>query len=125
MNDTDKVRVLIGDDPTDITKRQFTDDQIAVYLEVEDGDLLLAAALALDTLAAKADVTPHQVTIGKFQYSAGRTQIRQLTLQAEAFRKRAYETPAMAFIEENFSGMNELIILRNQILRTIGDVGVE
>jgi hypothetical protein len=123
MTDVDKVRVLIGDDPTDITKRQFTDDQIAVYLEVEEGDLLLAAALALDTLAAKADVTPHQVTIGKFQYSAGRTQIRQLTLQAEAFRKRAYETPAMAMIEENF-GVNELQILRNQILRTMGDIGI-
>ena len=118
MTDVQKVRVLIGDTGTDLTKQSLTDDQLEVYLDIEFGDLLLAAALALDAMAAKADITPHQVSIGKFQYSAGRTQIRQLTQQAEAFRKRAYETPAFAVIEENLSSMNELIILRNWVLRT-------
>jgi hypothetical protein len=117
MTDADKVRVLIGDNDPDTNKWQFADADLATYLDVEQGDLLLAAALALDAMAAKADVTPHQVSIGKFQYSAGRTQIRQLTQQAEAFRKRAYETPAFAVIEENLSTVNELLLLRNQILR--------
>src|SRR6266567_1883799 len=115
MTDIEKVRVLIGD--TQAT--EFADSDIQVYLDIEGGDLLLSAALALDTLVARADVTPHQVSIGKFQYSAGRTQIRQLTQQAEAFRKRAYETPAFAIAEENLSEFNQLILIRNWILKTI------
>jgi hypothetical protein len=122
MTDAEKVRVLIGDDNPDSSKQTFTDDELQVYLDIENGELLLAAALALDTMASKADVTPHQVSIGKFQYSAGRTQIRQLTQQAEAFRNRAYNTPAFAMIEENLSDMNQLIILRNSILRSLGPV---
>jgi len=124
MTEAEKVRILIGDDPADHSQQQFTDDELGVYLEIENGELLLAAALALDTLASKADITPHQVSIGKFQYSAGRTQIRQLTAQAEAFRKRAYETPAFAMIEENLSDSNQYLILRNQILRSLGNVDV-
>ncbi len=125
MTDTDSVRVLIGDDPVDVSKQSFTDEEIGVFLDVEQGDLLLASALALDAMAAKADITPHQVSIGKFQYSAGRTQIRQLTQQAEAFRQRAYNTPAFAVIEENLSSVNALLMLRNSILRNFGSLDCE
>src|SRR6266446_1935034 len=122
MTDTDKVRVLIGDNPSDVSQRTFTDDDLGTFLDVEQGDLLLAAALALDAMAAKADITPHQVSIGKFQYSAGRTQIRQLTQQAEGFRQRAYNSPAFAVIQDNLSSVNALVMLRNQILRNFGAI---
>jgi hypothetical protein len=124
MTDAEKLRILIGDNPADESQQEFSDEELGVFLDVENGELLLAAAMALDALAAKADITPHQVSIGKFQYSAGRTQIRQLTAQAEAFRKRAYETPAFAMIEENLSDANQYVILRDQILRSLGNVDV-
>ena len=125
MTDSDRVRVLIGDDPADVSKREFTDDELGVFLDIEQGDLLLAAALALDAMAAKADITPHQVSIGKFQYSAGRTQIRQLTQQAEAFRQRAYNTPAFGVIQENLNTTNALLMLRNSILRNFGSLDLD
>jgi len=122
ITDVQRVRILIGDTLQDTNGDPigtFSDNDIQVFLDVSGGSLFLAAALALDSLAARAEATPHQVTIGRFQYSAGRTQIRQLTAQAEAFRKLEYDTPACAIIEDNNSDFAALEMVRNQILRGI------
>ena len=116
MTDIEKVRTLIG--PTN--SAFFTDDQMQFFLDLQSGSLLLAAAVALESLAASTDVTPKQVTIGKFEYSVGRAQIKQLTAQAEAFRRLEYETPACAVIEEGGSEFQRLEMLRNLILRNSG-----
>jgi hypothetical protein len=113
LSDVEKVRVLIGDRDAST----FQDDDIETFLEVSGGSLFLAAAVALDTMAAKQDVTPVEFSIGKYQQSTGRTQIRQLTQQAAAFRDLEYNTPAFAIIETNNSPLTELEIIRERILR--------
>ncbi len=47
MDDVEKVRILIPD--TEEPYR-FTDDQIQAFLDISDGDVYLAAALAIDTI---------------------------------------------------------------------------
>jgi len=113
VTDIDRVRVLIGDRDSST----FQDDDIQTFLDVSNGSLFLAAAVALDTMAAKQDVTPVEFSIGKYQQSTGRTQIRQLTQQAAAFRDLEYNTPAWAIIETNNSPFTALEIIRNRILR--------
>jgi hypothetical protein len=115
MTDIERVRTLIG--PTN--SAFFTDDQISFFLDLQSGSLLLAAAVALESLAASTDVTPKQVSIGKFEYSVGRAQIKQLTAQAEAFRKMEFETPACAVIEEGLSEFNRLTMLHNLTLKGV------
>lgn len=123
LSDSDKVRVLIGDYQQ--TPATFSDDEIGVFLDVTGGSLFLAAAVGLDTMAAKQDVTPVEFSIGKYQQSTGRTQIRQLTQQAEAFRQLEYNTPAYAVIETDNSSFARLEIIRNRILRSLGFVGCD
>jgi hypothetical protein len=115
VTDIDRVRVLIGDYNTN--PATFTDDEISVFLQVSGGSLFLAAAVGMDTMAAKQEVTPVQFVIGKYEQSTGRTQIRQLTQQAAAFRDLEYNTPAWAVIETNNSPFTALEIIRNRILR--------
>jgi hypothetical protein len=123
LSDSDKVRVLIGDYLQ--TPSTFSDDEIGVFLDVTGGSLFLAAAVGLDTMAAKQDVTPVEFSIGKYQQSTGRTQIRQLTQQAEAFRQLEYNTPAYAIIETDNSSFAQLDIIRNRILRNLSFVGCD
>ena len=124
-DDVSRVRVLIGDYvPSDTSKQTFSDDEIQVFLDATGGSLFLAAAVGMDTLAAKQDVTPVEFSIGKYQQSTGRTQIRQLTQQAEAFRQLEYNTPAWVIIEVNNYSFDELEIIRNRILRTLGLTGL-
>ncbi len=117
MTEIEKVRALIGDPAG--SNQQFEDSAIQAYLEIESGDLLLAAALALDALAAKAEVAPQEFSIGKYQQSDGRAQVRQFTTLADSYRERAYNTPAFAVAQENLSEFNALIMLRNSILKTL------
>jgi hypothetical protein len=123
LSDRDKVRVLIGDYLQ--TSPTFSNDEIDVFLDVTGGSLFLAAAVGLDTMAAKQDVTPVEFSIGKYQQSTGRTQIRQLTQQAEAFRQLEYNTPAYAIIETDNSSFAQLEIIRNRILRNFASVGCD
>jgi hypothetical protein len=123
LSDSDKVRVLIGDYLQ--TPPTFSDDEIGVFLDVTGGSLFLAAAVGLDTMAAKQDVTPVEFSIGKYQQSTGRTQIRQLTQQAEAFRQLEYNTPAYAIIETDNSSFAQMDIIRNRILRNLSFVGCD
>ena len=113
MTDIQKVRALIGAVNSDI----FSDAEMQVFLDLQSGSILLAAALALDSVAAQTDTTPHEVSIGKFQYSAGRAQIKPLREQAEAFRQLEYNTPAIATAEENLSDFSYYEMLRNRALR--------
>jgi hypothetical protein len=123
VTDSDRVRVLIGD--FNQTSPTFSDAEIGVFLEVTGGSLFLAAAVGLDTMAAKQDVTPVEFSIGKYQQSTGRTQIRQLTQQAEAFRQLEYNTPAYAIVETDNSSFAQLDIIRNRILRNLSFVGCD
>jgi hypothetical protein len=117
MDDITAVRTLIGDTES----VNFTDDQITMFnsLALVSGpgaEYFYAASLALSSLAAKVGTTLQSVTIGDFQNSDG-DRVTALQNQAEKFLEFYYNTPAFAVVEENLSQMNELIIIRNFILK--------
>jgi hypothetical protein len=117
MTDVQKVKLLVFGNESDTT---FSDEAVQTFLDQSDGSVLLAAALACDSRAATVGSQLKEVRLGDFTDYSGRNQVTALQAQAEAFRKLEYETPAFAIAEENLSEMNELIIIRNYVLRTCG-----
>jgi hypothetical protein len=116
MTDVQKLRILIADPAG--ASQQFSDSDLQFMLDLNDGSLYLAAAIACDTLASKVGSSLQEVRIGDFMDSSGRNQVAALQAQAESWRTLEYETPAFAIAEENLSNFNELNIIRNYILRT-------
>lgn len=115
MTDAQKLRLLINDQDSS----EFSDDQLQAFLDVHDGSLFLAAASACDALVSKYSRIPvTQVSIGGFQTTSGRTQMRYLETMAERWRQLEYDTPAFAIAQENLSDFNQLIMIRNYILKT-------
>lgn len=114
MTSAEKLRFLIGDEGSE---RNFTDDQLQVLLDLNDGSLYLSAAVALEKLAAKAASGLTDITLGSLRINEA-SMVRALQDQASRFRTLEYDTPAFAVAEENLSGFNELTIIRNWILRT-------
>jgi hypothetical protein len=117
------LRLLINDQ----SASEFTDNELQTFLDTAgytgegdpvDAAIFLAAALASNSLVVKYGSVPVQeVSIGGFQTSAGRTQVRYLQQQADRFYQLYIDTPAFAIAEENLSGFNELEIIRNWVLR--------
>jgi hypothetical protein len=130
MTDQDKLRLLINDQ----AKAEFTDDEIQGFLDTAatlestvagvaisgNGNLILAAYLATQSLVVKySSVETRSVSIGGFQTSIGRSQVRMLEQQAERWYELYLNTPAFAIAEENNSAYNQLQMIRNAILRTL------
>jgi len=128
MDDITALRFLINDSEG----KEFDDNGIQSFLDAAaqiessaagtpiagNGNILLAASLATQSLVVKYGSIPVQeVSIGGFQTSAGRTQVRYLESQADRFYQMYIDTPAFAIAEENNSGYNELTIIRNWVLR--------
>ncbi len=129
-----KMRLLISD--TDPTAPQFQDEELQAFQDVTSmqvqgpqaffggssipqGELLLlSCAQAMDALATKVASTHGQTyTIGDFSVAA-KDQVVSLQGQGQKFRDAVYNLPAWGIIEENTCGFNELIIIRNWVLRT-------
>lgn len=122
------LRVLIND----MESKEFTDDQIQGFLDTAsqyessvaqtpltgDGDLILAAFFATQSLVVKySTIAVQEVSVGGFQTSVGRTQVRMLEAQADRWFQAYIDKPAFAIVEENNCGFNELTIIRNWVLR--------
>lgn len=114
--DVGKVRLLIGD--TDITSPKFQDDELSALLTFENGEWGLAAADALESLAATVGSTQSSVKIGDYQNSAA-DQVKNLQTQAQRLRDMVWNTPAFAAIEDDVSSFTRLEIIRNWILRNL------
>jgi hypothetical protein len=113
---TGQMRYLIGD--TDLTKANFQDEDLAAIFNLSpDGSLYLACALALDSLANKAASKLNNIVLGTLKIDQT-SKVAALKAAAAGFRDLEYNTPAFAIIEDNLSSMNELLIIRNRILRT-------
>jgi len=116
------LRILLNDQ----SAVEFTDSELQTFLDIaqfsgtlDDSALFLAASLGTNSLVVKYGSIPVQeVSIGGFQTSAGRTQVRYLESQADRFYQLYIDAPAFAIAEDNLSAFNELAILRNWILRT-------
>lgn len=115
MTDIEKVRTLIGDPAG--ADQTFSDAEIQLFLDLSNGSLLLATALACERLAIVAAGTAQQTKLGDYTVSFKNSDVSFQT-QADRFRDLEYNTPAFAIIEENLSSFNELTIIRNYVLRT-------
>lgn len=114
MTDIQKVRLLIGDNTS---PQQFADTDIQVFLDIMNGSLFLACALACDARASSVSASAQEIKIGDFSTS-DRTRLQAIQAQADKFRQLEFETPAFAIVEDNVSEMNALQIIRNFILRS-------
>lgn len=109
-----QLRFLIGDSVYPYTLDDLT---LQMFLDINNESLYLAAATALDSLAAMAITNFESVKIGDYQNS-DKDKVAALQLAATRYRDLEYNTPAWAVVEENLSGFNELTIIRNWVLRT-------
>jgi len=132
---TGQMRLLIQD--TNATSPYFSDEELAAFQQVTlqqvdgptiffgSGDiplnelLLLSCAQAMDALASRvaASGAGQTIQIGDFRVS-GKDQVTALQALGQRFRDAVDNLPAWGIIEENLCGFNELVIIRNWVLRT-------
>lgn len=94
--DIGTVRALIHDLVVDGVAH-FDDDTLQIYLDLESGDVRMAAADALDAWAAKLAEEAHDVSIGDYRENlTGRA--RAMGERAAALRAAAENTPALGFV---------------------------
>lgn len=111
---TGQVRTLIGD--TDETSPYFTDEAIAGLLSLEDNEIKLAAADALDAIASTQALLQKKVKVGDIS-TDGPAVADALRKHAQALRAQVYDgSPAFDIVEMNL-GLNALDILENGALR--------
>jgi hypothetical protein len=132
-----KMRLLLGD--TVQASANFQDEELQAILDTTDfilsgpssasvfGSALLpenevlfmACANAMDALAARVASSANGQTVKIGDYSiTGKDQVQKLQDIAQRFRDAIENMPAWGVIEENLSGFNELLIMRNWILKT-------
>ena len=131
---TGQMRLLIGD--TNSTAPNFQDEELQCIANVVSGMesgwptvawgaipqnelLLLSCAQAMESLASKVAASPagQTVTINDYKLT-GKDQVQKLQDMAQRFRDAVDNMPAWGIVEENLCGFNEMIIIRNWVLRT-------
>jgi hypothetical protein len=133
-----QMRLLIGDTtnlPT--APADFQDEELQAMLNLTAGMiaapssffgggsipqseiLLLACAQAMESLASRTSMgqTGQTKTQGNIKL-VGKDQVAAMHAAAQRFRDAVNNLPAWGIIEENTCGFNELVIIRNWVLRT-------
>jgi hypothetical protein len=133
-----QMRLLIGDTtnlPT--VPADFQDEELAAILNVvtamQAGPnnffggvsvssteiLLLSCAQAMESLASRTSMgqTGQTKTQGNIKL-VGKDQVAAMQAAAQRFRDAVNTLPAWGIVEENTCGFNELVIIRNWVLRT-------
>lgn len=131
---TGMMRLLIGD--TNQNAPNFQDEELQAIANVVSGMesgwqtiaygqisqnelLLLSCAQCMDSLASRVAGSPAGQTISMSDYKlTGKDQIQKLQDMAKRFRDAVNELPAWGIVEENLCGFNEMVIIRNWVLRT-------
>ena|ERR1700688_4151476 len=132
---TGKIRLMIGDMVQ--ASAYFQDEELQAIQNVISGMesgpqgffgtaaipqnelLMFSCAAAMDALAARvsASASGQSVKIGDYQVS-GKDQVKALQDIAQRFRDAVNNLPPWGIIEENTCGFNEMVIIRNWVLRT-------
>lgn len=115
--DVGKVRLLISD--TNPNDYHFTDEDITGLLGLQDGDVFMAAALALESWAAFLAASASDVQLGDYR-QMDYHKAREMRLAAERMRATASEVPAFAISEKAWGGAASFegrIVILNQLLR--------
>lgn len=98
MTDIEKVRLLIGDSTAPY---HYTDAQIQAFLDMADGSIFLASAIALESWAAVLTSSADSESIGDYSYSKKEAD-NKLKL-AERYRQNEANTPAMDIASMNLT----------------------
>ncbi len=131
---TGQMRLLTGD--MNLTSPNFQDEELQQILNWTSGMetgwntisdsavpqnelLVLACATVMEALAARMSSGPagQSVTIGDYKL-VGKDQIKTILDLAQRFRDSVSNLPAWGISEENTCGFNEMVIIRNWVLRT-------
>lgn len=129
-----KMRLMLGD--TNADTANFQDEELQAFADVTAAQvqgpssffgggnipdtelLLLSCATACDALGTRFSATHGQtLTLGDFQVIT-KDQVTAMNQMAQRFRDAVYNLPAWGIIEENTCGFNEMVIIRNWVLRT-------
>ena len=101
--DVGKVRLKIAD--TVIATAHFTDEEIQVFLDEADDDILLAAALALESWAAALTDNALSEKIGDYSYS--KKQADNKMALAKQYREASGAGPATDWAELDLAAIGE------------------
>lgn len=99
MADVDTVRLLIADTAT---PQLFTNDQLQSFLDLEDGNVKVAAAQALDTMASS-EVMVSKVITSNGLSTNGAAVAAELRARGKTLRDHA-DSDALPVIVENGGG---------------------
>lgn len=128
-----QMRLLLGD--TDPNNAKFTDEELDACYNITSlqlqgpqnsiphgapSDVLFyACATAMDAFASRVASSKdgRSIKIGDYQIS-GTAQVQKLQDIAQRFRDAVDNMPAWGIVEDNVSTMNEMLIIRNWVLRT-------
>ena len=101
-----KVRLKIADtDVTPSTDAHFSDEEIEVFLDEADDDILIASALALEAWAASLKSTYTSEKIGDYSYT--KKQIDDMLALAQRYRDASGSGPALEWAEMDLESIGE------------------
>lgn len=115
---TDDRDMSAADEALAIEKRSviFADEEVQVFIDVNGGDLLLAAAHALRTIANNRSLFVARRRIGRTDVDFGELR-RDLLKQADAFETQAQQGPADGFAEVVYDDFGLRRVVINDQLR--------
>lgn len=99
--DAGRVRTLIGDMNPD--SAHFDDAAITSFLDIEAGDVRMAAASALEAWAAQLSAQAHDITLGDYREDLS-AMGREMRLTAKGMREAAALSPAFAIAVTPWDG---------------------
>lgn len=96
--DIGKLRLKINDkDVTPASDAHFTDEELQVFLDEADDDILVAAALALESWAAEYTLLENSERLGDYSYT--KKQVDNMLALAARYRESSNAEPAIAWAE--------------------------
>lgn len=115
--DLGKVRLLVTD--TNSTVAQFQDEEIQAFLDLNNGNIYLAAAMGLDTLAANEALVQKRIETLNIK-TDGPAVAKALRELANSYRERVDKDSGFETVEVNSGGWSAQQIYENSILRQGG-----
>ncbi|MCJ7829316.1 MAG: hypothetical protein MUP81_06220 [Dehalococcoidia bacterium] len=101
-----KVRLKIFDkDVTPATDAHFTDEELQVFLDEAEDDVLLASALALEAWAAELSDSATSERIGDYSYT--KKSIDNKLALAERYREASGSGPVVTWAEMDLDAIGE------------------
>ena len=111
--DAGKVRLIITDtDPANVI---FIDEEIAAFLELNDG-ILTAAAMALDTIADNEILVQKRISLLDLK-TDGPSEAKELRVHADSLRKQAADEEADELTVDYAENPVDVFSLREKIIK--------